>query len=413
MSEPAPGIDGRLWPEGGDARVPHWIYTDPAIYRREQERIFEGPTWNYVALDCEIPNPGDYKRAVIGGKSVIVVRGADGVVRGFPNRCAHRGTEICQNDAGNANEFICPYHQWVYDLDGRLKSVAFRRGVNGHGGMPADFVLSEHGLVPIRIHARGGAVFATLQAATPNFESYLGTTTLGFYDRVFDGRALRLLGYSRQRLNANWKLMFENIKDTCHASLLHVFFSTFGLFRVDQPSKIRFDETGLHTALVSERGAQELTDGTRQMRTFNAGLTLGDPRIIEAAREFPGDATVVMHTIWPNLILQQQSNTLATRQIVPRGPGQFDLHWTFFGYADDDEAMTERRLRQANLMGPAGLVSMDDGEIVMRAQDGIAADPDAAGIVEMGGHDYAECDHMVTEVALRAFYRGYRRVMGL
>ena len=57
-------------------------------------------------------------------------------------------------------------------------------------------------------------------------------------------------------------------------------------------------------------------------------------------REFPGDATVVMQTLWPNLIVQQQSNTLAMRQIVPRGPDAFDLHWTFFGYADDDEAMT-------------------------------------------------------------------------
>ncbi len=71
-------------------------------------------------------------------------------------------------------------------------------------------------------------------------------------------------------------------------------------------------------------------------------------------REFPGDATVVMQTIWPNLIVQQQSNTLAMRQLVPRGPSEFELHWTFFGYADDDEAMTARRLRQANLMGPAG-----------------------------------------------------------
>jgi salicylate 5-hydroxylase large subunit len=207
--------------------------------------------------------------------------------------------------------------------------------------------------------------------------------------------------------------MLENIKDTCHASLLHVFFVTFGLFRVDNPSKVRMDETGLHTALVSERGRQELNEGTLQMHSFKDQLTLQDPRIIEAVREFPGDATVIMHTFWPNLILQQQSNTLATRQIVPRGPEAFDLIWTFFGYADDDEEMSERRLRQANLMGPGGLVSMDDGEIIARAQDGFRQAAGAAGINEMGGRDYADADHMVTDVALRAFYRGYRRVMGL
>jgi salicylate 5-hydroxylase large subunit len=192
-----------------------------------------------------------------------------------------------------------------------------------------------------------------------------------------------------------------------------VFFVTFGLFRVDNPSKVRMDETGLHTALVSERGRQELNEGTRQMQSFKAQLTLQDPRIIDAVREFPGDATVIMHTFWPNLILQQQSNTLATRQIVPRGPQEFDLHWTFFGYADDDAEMSERRLRQANLMGPGGLVSMDDGEIIARAQDGFRQAGEAAGINEMGGRDYADADHMVTDVALRAFYRGYRNVMDL
>lgn len=407
-------IDSRYrWPEEGDSRVPYWIYTDDAIYRREIERIFEGPTWSYAALECEIPDPGDFKRTTLGEKSVIIVRGRDGVVRGLLNQCAHRGTQVCQAECGHVAEFTCPYHQWVYNLDGTLKAVAFRRGVKGVGGMPDDFDVAAHGLKPVRVHVRNGAVFATFHAAAPAFEAYLGPTILGFYDRVFDGRPLRLLGYSRQRLAANWKLMLENIKDTCHASLLHVFFSTFGLFRVDQPSKVRMDETGLHTGLVSERGRQEVTDGTRQMQSFKQDLALQDPCILDAVREFPGDATVIMHTIWPNLILQQQSNTLATRQIVPRGPGEFDLHWTFFGYADDDEAMTQRRLRQANLMGPAGFVSMDDGEIVAREQDGMRVDAHAAGNVEMGGRDYADTDHMVTEVALRAFYRGYRAVMGL
>jgi salicylate 5-hydroxylase large subunit len=404
----------RTWPREGDSRVPYFIYTDEGIYRRELERIFEGPTWSYAALDCELPRPGDYKRSFIGETSVFVVRGEDGAVRGFLNRCAHRGVEIYQNDTGNVGRAItCPYHQWNYELDGGLKGLPFRKGVKGVGGMPEDFDPLKHGLTPIRVHARRGAIFVSLHAGTPPFEDYLGGKMLGYYDRVFDGRELRLLGYSRQRLAANWKLMLENIKDTCHASLLHVFFVTFGLFRVDQPSKVRMDDTGLHAALISERGMQELNDGTRQMQSFKADLRLQDPRLLDTVREFPGDATVVMHTFWPNLILQQQSNTLATRQIVPRGPEQFDLHWTFFGYATDDEAMTERRLRQANLMGPGGLVSMDDGEVIARAQAGFRKAADAAGVVEMGGRDYADCDHMVTDVALRAFYRGYRKVMDL
>ena len=406
-------MNARAWPAEGDARVPYWIYTDEAIYRRELERIFEGPTWNYLALDCEMPKPGDWKRTWIGEKSVLVVRGEDGAIRGFLNRCAHRGVQLCQQDSGHVRQFRCPYHQWTYDLDGRLMGMPFRHGVKGVGGMPAEFDFAEHGLTRIRIAARRGAVFGSLSAETPSLEDYFGEKMLAFYDRVFDGRELRLLGYSRQRLAANWKLILENIKDTCHASLLHVFFVTFGLFRVDNPSKVRMDETGLHAALISERGKQELNEGTRQMHSFKQQLALQDPRLLDTVREFPGDATVIMHTFWPNLILQQQSNTLATRQIVPRGPHEFDLHWTFFGYATDDEEMSERRLRQANLMGPGGLVSMDDGEIITRAQEGFRTSAEAAGINEMGGRDYADAEHMVTDVALRAFYRGYRRVMDL
>jgi len=98
---------------------------------------------------------------------------------------------------------------------------------------------------------------------------------------------------------------------------------------------------------------------------------------------------------------------------VTRGPGAFDLHWTFFGYATDDEPMRLRRLRQANLMGPSGFVSIDDGEVMELSHEGISPWPDASGVLEMGGYDGADTDHMVTEAAIRAFYGYYRRVMDL
>jgi salicylate 5-hydroxylase large subunit len=120
-----------------------------------------------------------------------------------------------------------------------------------------------------------------------------------------------------------------------------------------------------------------------------------------------------MQTLWPNLVIQQQSNTLAMRHLVPQGPGAFRLDWTFFGYADDSEEMVTRRLRQANLMGPAGLVSLDDSEIMRMSQMGAEPFPDSVGVLEMGGRDTHDEDHMVTEAAVRAFYGHYREVMGL
>lgn len=402
-----------VWPEEGLARVPYWVYSDPRIYEREQELIFGGRSWSYVALECEVPDVGDFKRSFIGERPVVVVRDGDGAVNVVVNRCAHRGVQFCRQQRGNAKEFRCPYHEWCYDLKGRLIGVPFRRGVKRKGGMPDDFDPKDHGLQRLRVAVRNGVIFASFSDEVEAFEDYLGPKMIKWFDRVFDGRGLTLLGYSRQLIPANWKLMFENIKDPYHASLLHVFLVTFGLFRADNPSLVEMDETGRHGVLVSRKGEQKKTDDLSDMRRFQENLKLRDPRLLDPVREFPGDATVVMTTLWPNLIVQQQSNTLAMRQLVPRGPEAFELAWTFFGYETDDEAMTQRRLRQANLMGPSGLVSIDDSEVMQFSQEGISPYPEAAGVFEMGGRGREDMDHIVTESPIRAFYDYYRRTMGL
>jgi salicylate 5-hydroxylase large subunit len=236
---------------------------------------------------------------------------------------------------------------------------------------------------------------------------------LKLFDRVFDGRALEVLGYSRQLIPANWKLMFENIKDPYHASLLHVFLVTFGLFRADNPSQVQVDKTGRHGALISWRGEQQRTADNAEMKSLLEHFTLQDPSMLQPVREFP-EYTVVMTTLWPNLIIQQQSNTLAMRQLIPKGPEAFELAWTFFGYQGEPEDMRQRRIRQANLMGPAGFVSVDDGEVIKFSQDGFRQFPQERGVMEMGGRDWQELEsHMVTEGAIRAFYDYYRGVMEL
>ncbi len=88
------------------------------------------------------------------------------------------------------------------------------------------------------------------------------------------------------------------------------------------------DETGRHAALISRRGEQQASDGTAEMQSFLADFKLNDPRLLEFVKEFPGEATVVMQTIWPNLIVQQQSNTLATRQLVIAFAGSASIEAT-------------------------------------------------------------------------------------
>lgn len=400
------------WPAPNSGRVPFWAYSDAGVYALEQERIFSGPTWNYVGLEVEIPNAGDYHRTFIGEKSVLVTRGRDGAVNCFINKCVHRGVEICRTDCGNAKSFMCPYHQWVYDLKGNLIGVPFRKGVKGQGGMPEDFDFKDHPAQPLKVEVVNGVIFASFDQNVPSVREYLGESMHHYFTRVFDGRKLRLLGHLRQTIPCNWKLMQENIKDPYHASLLHVFLVTFGLFRADQKSEVKMDESGAHAVLVSRKGEQKADEGTAEMASFKADYTLRDPRLLDPVKEFPDENTVIMQTIFPNLIVQQQSNTLATRQIIPKGPDSFELYWTFFGYETDDEAMVLRRLRQANLMGPAGLVSVDDGEVLEFTQEGARPHPGGDAILEMDGFEHKDTDHMVTEAALRGFYEHYARVMG-
>ncbi len=410
---PSDNVFDRKWPGDGVHQVPYWIYSDPDIYRREMERVFCGDCWAYVGLAAEISNPGDFKRSWIGDRPVILTRDQEGEINVFVNRCAHRGVQFCKRNHGNANEFICPYHHWTYDLKGNLTGVPFRRGVRKRGGMPKDFKREENGLEQLKVHERSGVIFASFGQEIESFESYLGEAMLAYFDRVFDGRGLTILGYSRQLIPSNWKLMFENIKDPYHASLLHVFLISFGLFRADMNSAAKMDPSGRHAALISSRGEQKATDATSDMKNMREDFSLNDQRLLVPVKEYPGDATVVMQTLWPNVIIQQQSNTLAMRHIVPKGPEKFELTWTFFGYEDDDDEMTNKRLRQANLMGPSGLVSIDDSEVMKMTQDGVGKYPEVDGLYEMGGRGTEDHDHIVTETAIRAFYKAYRETMGL
>src|SRR5262249_51093159 len=181
---------------------------------------------------------------------------------------------------------------------------------------------------------------------------------------------------------------------------------------LDQKSGVEMDETGRHAVLISRRGEQALNEATREMTNFRVNLKLNDPRLIDPVPEFPGELTVVIQTIFPNVIVQQQSNTLAMRQLVTRGPHAFDLNWTFFGYKGDSADLRQRRIRQANLMGPAGLVSIDDSEVIALSQEGAAVYPETEAVLEMGGRSTADTDHMITEAGVRGFYKHYIQAMG-
>jgi salicylate 5-hydroxylase large subunit len=404
------------WGEVPTSRVPGWVYTDPDVYRQELERFFYKGHWCYVGLECEVPEPGDFKRTTVGERSVVLVRDLQGSLRVVENRCAHRGVAFCRERHGRVKDFVCPYHQWNYNLKGELIGLPFRRGVKAEGGvqggMPPDFKLQDHGLTQLQVATRGGAVFASFDADVEPFEDYLGPEVLHFYDRVFHGRQLELLGYNRQRIPANWKLMQENIKDPYHPGLLHTWFVTFGLWRADQKSRMVMDRHHRHACMASRRNDGGAASVTQGVTSFRADMTLQDDRLLDVVPEdwWQGH-TVVMTTLFPSVIIQQQVNSLSTRHIQPVAPGVFDFVWTHFGFADDSPEMKRRRLRQANLFGPAGYVSADDGEVIEFAQQGFTANPTARTVSELDGRDVKPTEHMVTETLIRGMFEYWRGVM--
>src|SRR5262245_57214551 len=113
------------WEAGDVTRVPYVLYKDPAIFDREMDRLFCGQSWAYVGLSAELPRPRDYKTTKIGNRSVVITRDAEGRIRGFVNRCAHRGVKLCQSPRGSTRSFVCPYHKWTYDHTGKLLGVPF------------------------------------------------------------------------------------------------------------------------------------------------------------------------------------------------------------------------------------------------------------------------------------------------
>lgn len=416
MREQAVVFKKKEWKDEGSSRIPFWAYTDDDVYRQELERFFYSGHWCYIGLEAEIPNAGDFKRTVIGERSVIASRAADGEIYVVENVCAHRGVQFCRERSGNRKDFTCPYHQWNYDLKGNLVGVPFRRGVKldgkVNGGMPADFDPKAHGLTKLKVARRNGVIFASFDHEVPALEDYLGPTILAYFDRVFDGRKLTILGYSRQQIPGNWKLMQENIKDPYHPGLLHTWFVTFGLWRADNKSALKMDEHFRHAAMISTRGQGGKGDVTSGVSSFKEQMSLHDDRFLDVVQEpWWGEPTAVMMTLFPSVIIQQQVNSVSTRHIQPTGHGSFNFVWTHFGFEGDDADMTRRRLRQANLFGPAGFVSADDGEVIEFSQQGFEQKPFHRTVAELGGREIGDTDHMVTETLIRGMYNYWRRVM--
>jgi len=405
-SPPAAAADG--------SRVPYGVFTSQAVYDLEQERIFRGPTWSFLGLEAEIKAPGDFKSTFIGDTPVVMTRTEEGGLAAWVNRCAHRGAMVCRQLRGNASSHSCVYHQWRYNLEGDLYGVPFLRGLNGQAGMPADFDRKAYGLRKLRVESYAGLVFATFSDTVEPLADYIGPVMGGYIDRIFH-KPVEYLGCTRQFSNSNWKLYLENVKDPYHASLLHLFHTTFNIFRVGMKAHCVTDgRHGMHSIIMAIKDDQGETSAAykdQKIRSFDSGFTLEDESILALVPEYEVLATNHIQPIFPQLVIQQIHNTLVARQLLPKGPNAFELVFHFFGYEDDDAEMRKLRIKQANLVGPAGYISMEDTEATELVQQGVVRDGRLTSIIDMAKDAPEQSDTLITEKLIRSFWAGYARLM--
>ncbi len=149
--------------------VSRQLYSDDALYRLEQDRIF-GRAWLFLGHESQVQKPGDFFTAFMGEESVIVSRDRKGALHANLNTCRHRGLRVCRADRGNAHSHVCPYHGWTYGSDGELKGMPDARKVYGD-----DLDKKKWGLVPVaQLDSYLGLIFATFDPGAPSLGDYLG-----------------------------------------------------------------------------------------------------------------------------------------------------------------------------------------------------------------------------------------------
>ncbi|WP_126977659.1 aromatic ring-hydroxylating oxygenase subunit alpha [Frigidibacter oleivorans] len=189
--------------------LPQPFYTDPGLFEIDLQQVWY-KEWLFALPACEIPKTGNYVTMQVGAYPVVVVRGADKKIRAFHNTCRHRGQRICSKVKGSAPKLVCPYHQWTYELDGKLLWAK---------DMGPDFDASKFSLKEVHCREAGGMVFVCLADIAPAFDmlaekmqAYIGPHRLEDTKVAFESTIVE---------KGNWKLVIENNRECYHCGGSH------------------------------------------------------------------------------------------------------------------------------------------------------------------------------------------------
>ena len=203
------------------------FYTDPAIYDLEIEKIVNR-NWILAGHASQLPEPGDFKVLNVAQESAIIVRGKDGKLKGFANVCRHRGSLVCLEEEGHADKFTCPYHGWMYDIDGNLTAAR---------NMKDDFDMSTRGLKSVSVGEVHGLILVCFDDNPPSLEGAIRDLEepMGMYD--FEN--LKLAAQKSYAIPANWKLSIENYQECYHCATAHPEYALMHTMMLDDEKRER------------------------------------------------------------------------------------------------------------------------------------------------------------------------------
>jgi len=412
-------------------RVHLSLYTDPAIFTDEMNKIFHRG-WVYVGHQGEVPNPGDFRLKRIGLQPVIMVRDQHGEVQLLLNRCRHRGATVCQEGQGNTRSFRCMYHGWTYHLNGELSGVP---GVEAYGD---HFKREELSLVKApRVAQHRGFIFGSLSPAGITLEEHLGRAAaeIDLFVGLSDADDVEVVsGIHKYSYQGNWKLAAENSMDGYHPTITHASFGQALLDKLQQsptPEQSRADRD-----FASFRGATKDMGNGHVMLDYKLRIydsLNGDPmpavravtaegqaRFEELVRRFGQQRAANMlreggtHTfIFPNLILI--GIQMRVLQPLSADRTEVSLYPTLLKWLTPEVNTIRLRSHEA-FFGSASFGGPDDSEIFERIQDGCAVQLEPWQLMSRGLHRERHEDGMIMgdladEVTQRGIWRQWKKVM--
>jgi phenylpropionate dioxygenase-like ring-hydroxylating dioxygenase large terminal subunit len=403
-----------------EARINGRVYRDAELFQRELEQIWYR-VWVYVGHESEVPAPGDFVRRQIGLQPVIMVRGADGKVRIFYNRCRHRGNLLCLADKGNTGQFVCPYHGWSYANSGELLEPTFDEGYDYH------LKREQFGLTPLpRQDNYRGLVFASVAEEGQSLKQHLGAIT-EFLDLFMDlspeGEIALDAGVQKVSYRGNWKYMPENsMEGDYHGPFIHrVAFDLYARRTGFDMSSLATDE--IPDVIRSLPGGHMVED--YRGAPFSPSKREPSPARLEyfermKARHGADKARRMLTTLAPLLYVFPNLLYVITHIRVVQ-PIRVDLTNSYYypvmlkGVPDE---INDARLADHEFMfGAAGFVSPDDLEIMERNQVGMQARGHDWLFIGRGLHrehdmpDGGRGGMTRDETHLRGFWRHYVSLM--